>query len=275
MFHNLVESTSNARANAKQSAFFGITALINAALLLTVFVWSVFSFDLTTLASGDDFTLNTIVAPVAPPESKPPVIPDTKPTQKSASDDQPKMDLLKNPVENINRPTAPPDKVSAIKSDTDEVGENPYRIAEITKRTSNFGDDNPVREGSTSSTPAIAVKTEKVDEDKEMTAPPASKPAPAVKKDVTVSKGVVNGIARDLPKPAYPAAAKIARIAGSVTVQVLISEEGRVISAVPASGHPLLRAAAVQAAKQAKFSPTTLSNQPVKVTGVIVYNFVP
>jgi protein TonB len=78
-----------------------------------------------------------------------------------------------------------------------------------------------------------------------------------------------------LPKPAYPAAAKAVRASGSVSVQVLISESGSVISASAVSGHPLLRAAAVSAARGARFSPTLLSGQPVKVSGVITYNFVP
>ena len=61
---------------------------------------------------------------------------------------------------------------------------------------------------------------------------------------------------------------------GSVSVQVLIDENGDVASAAAVSGHPLLRAAAEQAALQSKFKPTQLSGQPVKVAGVIVYNFV-
>lgn len=39
------------------------------------------------------------------------------------------------------------------------------------------------------------------------------------------------------------------------------------------SGHPLLRQAAEQAAKNAKFAPTMLSGQAVKVVGIITYNF--
>lgn len=89
-----------------------------------------------------------------------------------------------------------------------------------------------------------------------------------------VSGGVLNGKATYLPKPAYPAIAKAARASGTVTVQVLVDENGNVISASPLSGHPLLKQSAVQAARQAKFSPTKLSGQPVKVTGVVVYNFV-
>ena len=64
-------------------------------------------------------------------------------------------------------------------------------------------------------------------------------------------------------------------ISGTVVVQVLIDENGNVVSASAASGHPLLKAAAVSAARRAKFSPTKLSGQPVKVSGVIRYNFAP
>jgi protein TonB len=84
---------------------------------------------------------------------------------------------------------------------------------------------------------------------------------------------VLNGKAISLPKPAYPAVAKAARQTGTVTVQVTIDENGSVISARAVGGPPLLQAAAVQAAYGAKFSPTKLSGQPVKVTGVITYNF--
>jgi TonB family protein len=90
-----------------------------------------------------------------------------------------------------------------------------------------------------------------------------------------ISGGVVNGKAVNLVKPAYPAAARAVRAAGAVNVQVIIDEQGNVISAQAVSGHPLLRAAAVQAARTSTFSPTLLQGQPVKVTGIIVYNFVP
>lgn len=89
-----------------------------------------------------------------------------------------------------------------------------------------------------------------------------------------ISKGVVNGSAVSLPKPSYPPAAQAVNASGAVNVQVLIDEEGNVISASAVSGHPLLRAATEQAARGAKFKPTLLQGAPVKVSGVIVYNFV-
>jgi len=91
----------------------------------------------------------------------------------------------------------------------------------------------------------------------------------------TISGGVLNGKAANLVKPVYPAAAKAVRASGAVTVQVTIDEEGNVVSASAVSGHPLLRAAAVEAARASRFSPTLYGGNPVKVTGVVVYNFTP
>lgn len=88
-----------------------------------------------------------------------------------------------------------------------------------------------------------------------------------------ISGGVLNGKAISLPAPEYPAVAKQAKASGAVAVRVLVDENGGVVSAQAVSGHPLLQAAAVAAARQAKFSPTLLMGEPVKVTGVIVYNF--
>lgn len=89
-----------------------------------------------------------------------------------------------------------------------------------------------------------------------------------------ISGGVLNGKAISLPKPSYPPIAKAAKAEGTVVVQVTVDEDGNVISAHAVSGHPLLQAVAVAAARSAKFSPTKLSGQPVKVTGVLTYNFV-
>jgi protein TonB len=88
-----------------------------------------------------------------------------------------------------------------------------------------------------------------------------------------ISGGVLNGKAIRLVQPTYPPIARAARASGAVSVQVTLDEEGNVISARAVSGHPLLKSSAEAAARQSKFSPTRLSGQPVKVTGVIVYNF--
>jgi TonB family protein len=88
-----------------------------------------------------------------------------------------------------------------------------------------------------------------------------------------VSGGVLNGKAVSLPKPVYPPAARSARASGIVVVEVVIDEMGKVIAAKATSGHMLLKQAAVAAAQSARFSPTLLSGQPVKISGEINYNF--
>ncbi len=85
----------------------------------------------------------------------------------------------------------------------------------------------------------------------------------------------VNNSATILAKPNYPAAARAVKVSGVVQVQVTIDEDGEVAAAKAISGHPLLRYTAEKAAKESRFEPTLLSGQPVKITGIIVYNFVP
>ena len=89
-----------------------------------------------------------------------------------------------------------------------------------------------------------------------------------------ISGGVLNDRATSKPQPPYPALAKAARASGTVNVHVLVDVTGRVVSASAVSGHPLLRASAEAAAKQAKFSPTVVNGNPVQVSGVLTYNFV-
>ena len=98
--------------------------------------------------------------------------------------------------------------------------------------------------------------------------PPA--PRPILK---PISGGVLNGTAITLPQPVYPEPARRMRASGLVSVEVVLDETGKVVSATATSGPTILREAAVQAALKARFSPTKLSGQPVKVSGVINYKF--
>jgi periplasmic protein TonB len=104
--------------------------------------------------------------------------------------------------------------------------------------------------------------------------PPPSYPSSVITMQTRVSGGVLNGKAISKPVPAYPPIAKAARAQGTVVVEIVVGESGDVISANAVSGHPLLQQAAMAAARQAKFSPTRLSGQPVQVSGTLTYNFV-
>jgi Ca-activated chloride channel homolog len=103
--------------------------------------------------------------------------------------------------------------------------------------------------------------------------PPTPSPTPQPGTATVVSGGVLNGKTVSKPQPAYPPIAKAARAQGTVAVQIVVDEAGRVVSARAVSGHPLLQQAAVAAAQQSRFTPTLMSGQPVKVSGVITYSF--
>jgi len=103
--------------------------------------------------------------------------------------------------------------------------------------------------------------------------PPAPNPTPVIPKLIKVSQGVLTSKALFLATPNYPPLARPIRLQGVITVQVLIDETGKVVSAKALSGHPILVPEAQKAAMQSRFSPTFLSEQPVKVSGVITYNF--
>ena len=76
-----------------------------------------------------------------------------------------------------------------------------------------------------------------------------------------------------MPKPDYPQEAKDFCAEGKVKVEVLIGEGGNVISANAILGDELLRESAVKAAQKATFN-QTLDVQPIKLKGIVVYNFV-
>ncbi len=105
--------------------------------------------------------------------------------------------------------------------------------------------------------------------------PPLLAGRPYKDEHAVINSGVLNGLAMSKPQPEYPAVAKAAGVSGSVVVRVLVNEEGRVVSAEAESGHPLLRQAAAAAALRAGFKPVSLSGQPVKFSGVLVYTFKP
>ena len=86
---------------------------------------------------------------------------------------------------------------------------------------------------------------------------------------------VLNEGAVSLPKPKYPMAAIGSRLQGTVVVKVEIDETGKVIRAYDmCKGPQFLSESAVEAALKARFTPTIISGVPVKVKGVIYYNFV-
>jgi TonB family protein len=108
---------------------------------------------------------------------------------------------------------------------------------------------------------------------------PTTTKTPAPKKSMTPAKPIALGDKLKTkvvsnPQPKLPDAARNAKVSGPVRVEVTVDEKGKVISAKAVSGNSLLHKSAEESARKARFTPTKLSGQPVKVTGVIQYNFV-
>ena len=102
---------------------------------------------------------------------------------------------------------------------------------------------------------------------------PAVQPKPADQKPIPVVSQILQGKAIERVVPVYPELMTRIRMQGDVSVEVIVSPDGRVESARAVSGHPMLASAAVDAARRWRFGPTLLNGVPVRVTGVIVFVF--
>ena len=264
MFDNLVESSAKHEDSARKGWFFvGTFALY----------FVVFGVLLATAVIGYDIHMDTenladlkLITPVVVEEQAP--VQQQKQEQPKAAkvDVQQQVATVKELVTerpevvakgvSVERGNQSPPVPGAVKGNKDYIppgGGSP------------FGDPNAT--GTVAAKPPPPISSEEPP-------PPPPQPTPKPVPKAPISGGVLNGKAISLPKPPYPPIARAAHASGTVTVQVTIDESGKVISAHAVGGHPLLQQAAVQAAYQARFTPTQLSGQPVKVTGVITYNFV-
>lgn len=259
MFDNLVESSSHKQDISRKSSFIVVTALVYGVLMLAFFVAGIYWYD--NHLGQMELELTTLVAPVPVPQQQ--KEPEQKQEAKPVKQDQ-NVDVRKELIADVTRTELVPKEVSAKASDVPPV----RRGVTTVLGTENSSSNTPMPAGPGAGTVVTApTKVAIADEPP----PPEAKPTP---RSAPISGGVLNGKAISLPKPPYPPIARAAHAAGTVVVQVLIDENGSVVSAHAVSGHPLLQAVAVAAARQARFSPTKLSGQPVKVTGVIQYNFV-
>ena len=260
MFDNLVESSSHKDDIARKGSFIGVTALIYGVLIVAFIVAGIFWYD--AKLGEMELELTTLVAPVPVPQQQ--KEPEQKQEAKPTKTEDQNVDVRRELIADVTRTELVPKEVSAKASDVPPVRRGVTTIVGSSDSTSAGALPAGPGAGTVVSAPT---KVQIADEPP----PPEVKPTPP---RAPISGGVLNGKAVNLPKPAYPPIARAARASGTVVVQVLIDENGNVVSAHAVSGHPLLQAAAVGAARSAKFSPTKLSGQPVKVTGVIQYNFV-
>jgi TonB family protein len=259
MFNNLIESTSHAKEFKRRGSFLLVTTITYGVLLAFAGVASIYAYDahLDTPSTEIEITYLPLEPQAVQPQPVRSAPRDTANTGRTVT--RPERTVLIDSTSNPNNPPVgvhteaqltPPAPREAILSYRN-VDPAPFAGRGVPNGTGNtpiaIPDDPPP--------------------------PPAPKPPPVVPKVIKISQ-VLNSKAIKLPKPNYPPMAVQIRLQGTVNVQVVIDETGRVISAKAIAGHPLLVHAATTAAMQAVFSPTIISDQPVKVSGVITYNFV-
>jgi protein TonB len=263
MFDRLIESDSAGADFKPRRRYFVIATVVIGILFISAVVVSLYATDIGL--GNDSYELTSLLAPVQPPAEAP-------------EPPQPQRALAAHQVTDIPIRVIKQQPIDVTPVQTPPISVTPNRYLSLPPGPVEFGpsDSNvpsglPAGKPGTGSgpePPSAPIRSQVVDKPDPDPQPP--KPAAPAR---TKTMGVVNGYAITLPKPPYPPPATAMNVQGKVDVQIMIDEYGNVISAKAVDGHPLLRAVSEQAALKAKFKPTTLSLVPVKVTGVIVYNF--
>jgi|SRR6185503_14792825 len=262
MFNNLIESSSHAGEYKRRGSFLLFTTGVYALLLLLGGVASIYAYDAHLEAQSLEIV---ILLPPQEVDPAPQPVTTQPPRPRDTGHNDPGVTERATPMLSVNHPESVPETISTTPNKNLPLPE--HGAYAITGRDRNAGSPDgpgsPIGGGRQVAQPAQLV-----------TLPDQPPPADPPKPPPVISKGPITGLAISLPKPIYPELAKRMRVQGAVNVQVLVDESGRVISAKAISGSPFLTTEAQKAALQARFSPTRLGEQPVKVSGVITYNFV-
>ena len=274
MLDQLVESRSGGRENKTRGGYLLTTFALVVTLFSSAVLWSLFAKDLGI--GGGSLDVSTLVAPIA--ESEPAPVKKEEKIEQTNQAKSAKATRQTNMLRIDENPIVPKAVSVAPNAQRSRPNGN-FQIAPDVLEGDGLPSGNTGREnvvggsgsGVQMNQPAAIDNAVKIE-------PPPALRKPLVEitpksKPKIQSLGVVNGKAKFLPKPVYSAAAKAVKAAGDVNVQVTIDEAGNVVSANAVDGHQLLRMEAEKAARNAKFNPTLLSKQPVKVSGVIVYKF--
>ncbi|HEY0546258.1 MAG TPA: energy transducer TonB [Pyrinomonadaceae bacterium] len=266
MFTNLVESASHHTEFKRRGRFLLATLAGYALVVMSLGIVSIYAYD--AHLENQDLEFISLVTPMQAEQPAPELRntaprSSTNPGQRSTEGQRIEL------IDRIAESTKVPDKVSSVASSVPELPP----LGNVKLGDSNteptFGGPSGNRNSTGGTDNGGDGSMVKID------APPPLKEKPATPAQPTIIRKSVllNSAAKSLPKPIYPQIAKLGRIQGIVNVQITIDESGKVISARATSGNPVLHSAAEQAAYQARFTPTMLNGVPVKVSGMINYNF--
>lgn len=252
MFEKLVVSTGQRRKHTTARFFLGTSALYVIALAL--------AFAASILMSDPRLADTKVLTHVAQPPSidgSRPVHHDTQRSHAPASrPDYHNVMTLEHLLS--NRDTRPP-QIPIIGRDAGDPGLGTYDGPPV------FGSNAGLTNGDRN-----IESPPKPDSPKPK---PAARPTTVDNRPVRVTSSMLQGKAIERAKPGYPPLAKQIHLQGDVSVEVMISPEGRVESARVVSGHPIFSQCSREAALLWRFEPTILNGIPVRVTGVITFVF--
>lgn len=263
MFNNLIESTSHAKEFKRRGSFLLVTTATYFVLFAVAGVASIYAYDAHLAEGSTELELLGMI-PIEPPSEAPRERPRDAPRPASTPDRPVTESIRTQLISSTADPTLVPDKPGTTAVNIPPA--LPYsKLGSVNADPEVPPSSGPGVSGGTGTGtgPVVNIPDQ----------PPAPLPTPSPVKILRISV-VLNSQALELPKPIYPPIARQIRQQGTVTVQVMIDESGNVISAKATSGPPLLTREAEKAAFRARFSPTRISDQAVKVSGVITYNFV-
>src|SRR5262245_55122503 len=261
MFNNLIESSSHRKEYKRRGSFLLFTTATYVVLFVITGIVSIYAYDAHLESQSTELELLTFI----PPPTSEPVTEVPRNTIRNTAETpstEPSRSTRTELVDSPDNPNNPPRDVGTVASSVP-----PARSDSVIGPTNADPVTPPSNVRSTGSGSGGSSNVVR-----DVEPPPLATPTPE-KKILRVSK-VLNSEALSLPKPNYPPLAKQIHVQGMVSVQVLIDESGKVVSAKVVSGHPLLVAEAQRVALQARFSPTTINGQPTKISGVITYNFI-
>ncbi len=273
MFTQLIESGSHKKDMSRRGRFFLGALGLYGLLLMLAGVASVYAYD--SHLGTQNLELYTLVAlPLPPAEAH-----ERQPTQPAGGRGPHRPELIQraDAIAPLFDNTRPPETISTESNRSAEIPRNaPYVVTgrDVTPPGGGGVLTPPEGGNHTNHTNRGAVVVPVAPSDDPLP-PPRPTPVPVKPpSQIRVASSVISSKIISKPAPAYPALARQARVQGAVTVEILVDEQGRVVAAQATNGHPLLRVAAQQSAFQARFSPTSISGQPVKVSGMITYNFI-
>ena len=261
MFNNLIESSSHVKEFKRRGSFLLFTTATYAVLFVVTGVVSIYAYDAHLDTQNTELEITFV--PLRPTEEEPQPVRNTIRSASNSATNETRSTRTRL-IDSVDNPNNVPPKISTVAESVPAARPDSILGRANIDPPAPAGNSRGVPNGTGNNT-VVSIPDEPP--------PPTPNPKPVVPTVMKMSSGVLRGNAISLPQPNYPPIAKQIKLQGTVSVQILIDETGKVISAEVVDGHPMFIPETRKAALQARFTPTKLSGVPVKVSGVITYKF--